>query len=118
MEIATNLEVEPVICSENDYDLLFNAIYGRGGEQQKDLFGDLAEEDGDITTTLAGGEEREDIAIDTLQDQASQAPVIRMPTTAASATLEWATRADSISAVPRRCPLTLITSSSRPIIQK
>jgi len=78
VEIATNLEVEPVICSENDYDLLFSAIYGRG-EQPKDLFGGMtaAEEDGDITTQ-AGGEEREDIAIDTLQDQASQAPVIRM----------------------------------------
>jgi len=76
VEIATNLEVEPVICSENDFELLFSAIYGHG-EQQKDLFGGMAEEDGDITTQ-AGGEEREDIAIDTLQDQASQAPVIRM----------------------------------------
>jgi type IV pilus assembly protein PilB len=76
VEIATNLEVEPVICSENDYDLLFNAIYGRG-EQPKDLFGGMTEEDGDITTQ-AGGEDKEDIAIDTLQDQASQAPVIRM----------------------------------------
>ncbi|OIO00501.1 MAG: general secretion pathway protein GspE [Desulfovibrionaceae bacterium CG1_02_65_16] len=78
VEIATNFEVEPVICSENDFDLLFNAIYGRGDEQQKDLFGDLAEEDGGDITTQAGGEDREDIAIDTLQDQASQAPVIRM----------------------------------------
>lgn len=30
VEIATNFEVEPVICSENDYELLFGAIYGRG----------------------------------------------------------------------------------------
>ncbi|MDR3641057.1 MAG: ATPase, T2SS/T4P/T4SS family [Humidesulfovibrio sp.] len=76
VEIATNLEVEPVICPENDYELLFSAIYGRG-EQQKDLFGGMTDEDGDITTQV-GGEEKEDIAIDTLQDQASQAPVIRM----------------------------------------
>jgi len=76
VEIATNLEVEPVICAENDFELLFSAIYGRG-EQQKDLFGGMAEEDSDITTQL-GGDEKEDIAIDTLQDQASQAPVIRM----------------------------------------
>jgi type IV pilus assembly protein PilB len=76
VEIATNLEAEPVICSENDYELLFNAIYGRG-DATKDIFGAIAEEDSDITTQ-AGGEEREDIAIDTLQDQASQAPVIRM----------------------------------------
>lgn len=76
VEIATNLEAEPVICSENDYELLFNAIYGRG-DATKDIFGAIAEEDADITTQT-GGEEREDIAIDTLQDQASQAPVIRM----------------------------------------
>jgi len=76
VEIATNLEVEPVICSENDYELLFSAIYGRG-EQGKDLFGGISEDEYDITTQT-GGEEKEDIAIDTLQDQASQAPVIRM----------------------------------------
>jgi len=78
VEIATNLEVEPVICSENDYELLFGAIYGRS-EQQKDLFGGMtaAEDDSDITTQV-GSDEKEDIAIDTLQDQASQAPVIRM----------------------------------------
>ncbi len=78
VEVATNLEVEPVICSENDFDLLFDAVYGRNTEQQKNIFGDMAEEgDGDIDTQ-AGGEEREDIAIDALQDQASQAPIIRM----------------------------------------
>ncbi|SNR87810.1 type II secretion system protein E (GspE) [Humidesulfovibrio mexicanus] len=76
VEIATNLEAEPVICSENDFELLFSAIYGRG-EAGKDLFGGIAEDDSDITTQV-GGEEKEDIAIDALQDQASQAPVIRM----------------------------------------
>jgi type IV pilus assembly protein PilB len=76
VEIATNLEAEPVICSENDYELLFNAIYGRA-DQTKDLFGGMTDDDGDITTQT-GGEDKEDIAIDTLQDQASQAPVIRM----------------------------------------
>ncbi|HWR04924.1 MAG TPA: ATPase, T2SS/T4P/T4SS family [Humidesulfovibrio sp.] len=76
VEIATNLEVEPVICSENDFELLFSAIYGRA-DQTKDLFGGMTDEDGDITTQ-AGGDDKEDIAIDTLQDQASQAPVIRM----------------------------------------
>src|ERR1043165_6821469 len=39
-------------------------------------------------------------------------------TTAASATAECETRALSISAVPSLCPLTLITSSIRPMIQK
>jgi len=34
-----------------------------------------------------------------------------------SATLGWATRADSTSMVPRRWPLTLMTSSTRPMSQ-
>jgi len=76
VEIATNLEVEPVICSENDFELLFSAIYGRG-ETGKDLFGGMTGDEDEITTQT-GGEEKEDIAIDALQDQASQAPVIRM----------------------------------------
>jgi len=39
------------------------------------------------------------------------------PTTAASATCEWPTSADSTSAVEMRCPETFITSSMRPTIQ-
>ena len=76
VEVATNLEVEPVMCSENDFEMLFSAIYGHG-EQPKGLFEGMEEEDTDITTQV-GGEDKEDIAIDALQDQASQAPVIRM----------------------------------------
>jgi len=76
VEIATNLEVEPVMCAENDFEMLMRAIYG-GGEQQKGMFEGMADDDGDITTQV-GGEEKEDIAIDALQDQASQAPIIRM----------------------------------------
>eukprot|EP00962_Isochrysis_galbana_P045024 scaffold17620_cov155-Isochrysis_galbana.AAC.5 len=40
-----------------------------------------------------------------------------MPTTAASTQAGCATSADSISAVPRRWPETLSTSSTRPVIQ-
>ena len=39
------------------------------------------------------------------------------PTTAASATPEWPTSADSTSAVEIRCPDTFITSSMRPSTQ-
>ena len=39
------------------------------------------------------------------------------PTTAASATEGWLTNALSISIVPKRCPATLMTSSTRPMIQ-
>jgi len=41
-----------------------------------------------------------------------------LPTTAASATVGWATSADSISVVERRWPEMFITSSTRPSSQK
>ena len=40
------------------------------------------------------------------------------PTTAASATAGWSTRADSTSSVEIRCPEMFITSSTRPRSQK
>lgn len=40
------------------------------------------------------------------------------PTTAASATCGYDTSALSTSAVPMRCPDTLMTSSMRPVIQR
>lgn len=49
-----------------------------GAKAGKDLFGGITSDDEDDITTQAGGDEEEDIAIDALQDQASQAPVIRM----------------------------------------
>ena len=41
-----------------------------------------------------------------------------MGATAASATFGWLTRALSTSAVPMRCPETLITSSILPVIEE
>ena len=78
VEVATNLEVEPVICAENDFDLLFSAIYG-SGEVNQESFNTLSlAEEGEIDALPAGQEEQEDIAIDALADQAAQAPVVRM----------------------------------------
>ncbi len=74
VEIATNLEVEPVICSENDFDLLFNAIYGRGTIPEA-AYDDLGDGD-DFGDTR--DEDESDVAVDTLTDMAEQAPVIRM----------------------------------------
>ncbi|MCM0754954.1 GspE/PulE family protein [Desulfovibrio aminophilus] len=72
VEIATNLEVEPIICSENDFDLLFDSIYGRGGLSE-DVYDGMEDEEAG-----AKAEESGDIAVDTLQDEADQAPIIRM----------------------------------------
>ncbi|MEF2144234.1 MAG: GspE/PulE family protein [Desulfovibrionaceae bacterium] len=74
VEIATNLEVEPVICSENDFDMLFGSIYGRGGLSDADFEGvdDVADELGDDLQAEA------DVNVDALADMAEQAPVVRM----------------------------------------
>ncbi|MGE4291152.1 MAG: GspE/PulE family protein [Desulfovibrio sp.] len=75
VEIATNMEVEPVICSENDFEMLFSTIYGRGAMPDAAYEG-LAEEVGDGDE----GEIRRDaeVNVDALTDMAEQAPVIRM----------------------------------------
>ena len=72
VEVATNLEVEPVICSENDFELLFGSIYGRSGVAEG-IFDGL-----DMGEDAPPAEEAQDIAVDALQDQADQAPIIRM----------------------------------------
>jgi type IV pilus assembly protein PilB len=73
VEVATNLEVEPVICSENDFELLFGSVYGRAGTAAEGLFDGL-----DMGEDAAPAEEDQDIAVDALHDQADQAPIIRM----------------------------------------
>ncbi|WP_241667381.1 GspE/PulE family protein [Pseudodesulfovibrio senegalensis] len=74
VEIATNLEVEPVICTENDFDMLFSSIYGRG-VLPSGVFDEYSEED-DSEPVIT--EEDQDISLDSLQEMADQAPVIRM----------------------------------------
>ena len=72
VEVATNMEVEPVICSENDFELLFGSVYGRSGVAEG-IFEGL-----DVGEDAAPAEEEQDIAVDALHDQADQAPIIRM----------------------------------------
>ncbi|GAB7023340.1 GspE/PulE family protein [Salidesulfovibrio brasiliensis] len=74
LEIATNLEVEPVICSENDFDMLFNSIYGQGVVPHN-MFDELEKEFDEEGIVV---QEDKDISLDTIQEQADQAPVIRM----------------------------------------
>ncbi|MGE4506884.1 MAG: GspE/PulE family protein, partial [Desulfovibrionaceae bacterium] len=74
VEIATNLEVEPVICSESDFDMLFSAVYGRGSVPESVFEGLEGEEE----LSDAEPEKELDVTVDTLTDMAEQAPVIRM----------------------------------------
>ncbi len=78
VEIATNLEVEPVICSENDFDMLFSSIYGRGVLATK-AFDDFSEEqEKEDQELVPPSMDDQDISLDSMQEMADQAPVIRM----------------------------------------
>ncbi|MGE4470882.1 MAG: GspE/PulE family protein [Desulfovibrio sp.] len=76
VEIASNMEAEPVICSENDFEMLFSSIYGRGSMPDSTYEG-LVEEAGigDDQTEI---QRESELNVDALTDMAEQAPVIRM----------------------------------------
>ncbi|SKA74119.1 type IV pilus assembly protein PilB [Paucidesulfovibrio gracilis DSM 16080] len=76
VEIASNMEVEPVICSENDYEMLFSTIYGRGSLQDDTYEGLVDEAVGAEDPGEAAAEN--ELNVDALTDMAEQAPVIRM----------------------------------------
>ncbi len=75
IEFATNSEVEPVICTEQEYNQLFSAVYG--------MFTNLdgvIESLGDLHTATAAKTETEDrdVALEELASQADLAPVVRL----------------------------------------
>lgn len=74
LEIMTNLEVEPVICSERELTELIFAIYGVGSQLNETIKKMDGEED-----IFADGEEQADaVSLSSLQDLAGEAPVIRL----------------------------------------
>ncbi|MFP4169334.1 MAG: GspE/PulE family protein [Desulfonatronovibrionaceae bacterium] len=77
VEIASNMEVEPVICTEQVLQQLFSSQYGAqmdGGSPLEDIQEDMALQDGDSAEEDAGG----DVEVSSLQDMAEDAPVIRL----------------------------------------
>ncbi len=75
LEFATNSEVEPLICTEQEYNQLFSAIYG--------MFTNLdgvIESLGELHTAAASQSDaaERDVAVDELTNQADLAPVIRL----------------------------------------
>lgn len=76
VEVESNLEVEPVICTENDFDMLFSSIYGRG-VMPSGMFESM-DEAIDPGAEPVIHEEEKDISLDSIQEMADQAPVIRM----------------------------------------
>lgn len=73
LEILTNLEVEPVICTQRELSDLVYSIYG-SSSQMGDALRDLDDEDAifeDLETT-------ESVSLSSLQDMAEEAPIIRL----------------------------------------
>src|SRR5665647_1479048 len=76
IEVLTNSEVEPVVCSEREVDQIINSLYGMQsglGSVMDDIEIGL-----DPETKNEGVANKEDIQVASLQDMADQAPVIRL----------------------------------------
>ncbi len=76
IEITTNSEVEPVVCTEHEFNQLINGLYGQnsglGGVMGGMEVEELSEEE------AAQEQSAEEVQVSSLQDMAGEAPVIRL----------------------------------------
>ncbi|MEW5725485.1 MAG: ATPase, T2SS/T4P/T4SS family, partial [Thermodesulfobacteriota bacterium] len=77
VESLTNLEVEPVICTEQQFNGLFSAVYGKytGYGGVLDDMEEMQIESEETQTETAGVE---DLEVSSLQGMAEEAPVVRL----------------------------------------
>ena len=76
IEVLTNAEVEPVVCSEREVNQLINSLYGMQsglGSMMENMEIDSMPDD-----QAEEGPDKEEIHIASLQDMAGEAPVVRM----------------------------------------
>ena len=73
LEILTNMEVEPVICTQRELTDLFYSIYG-SSTQLGDALRDLDDED----AVFEDLDRTESMTMSSLQDMAEEAPIIRL----------------------------------------
>ncbi|MDY0131576.1 MAG: ATPase, T2SS/T4P/T4SS family [Desulforegulaceae bacterium] len=78
IEVETNMEVEPVICTEQEFNHLFSIIYGSDVENELIEEGRAAAEEMDFKDEPDQGSYSEDTEISSLQNMAEEAPVIRL----------------------------------------
>jgi type IV pilus assembly protein PilB len=76
LEVTTDSEVEPVICSEREFNQLFNTMYGSQTGMTKVL--ETIETEEAETEIEAEKESEADVQVASLQDMAVEAPVIRL----------------------------------------
>jgi len=76
IEVLSNLEVEPVVCSERELNQLINSLYGAQsslGNIMEDM--EIKSQDDD---TIESVPEKEEVQVASLQDLAGEAPVVRL----------------------------------------
>jgi type IV pilus assembly protein PilB len=76
IEIMSNMEVEPVVCSEQDVNQLINSLYG-----VRSSMDGIMEDIGDLDVASdenAGATTGGDVAVTSLEDMAAEVPVIRL----------------------------------------
>ncbi len=79
LEVMTDSEVEPVICSEREFNQLFNAMYGSQTGMTKVLESIETEEAGaEAEIATEKEQDQSDVQVASLQDMAVEAPVIRL----------------------------------------
>ena len=76
IEIMTNAEVEPVVCSEREVNQLINGLYG----SQSGMGGIMENMDIEAQpdTESEEGPDKEEVKIASLHDMAGEAPVVRL----------------------------------------
>ena len=76
IEVLTNAEVEPVVCSEREVNQLINSLYG----MQSGLGSIMENIEIESQTDAQNGEtpSKEEVQVASLQDMAGEAPVVRL----------------------------------------
>lgn len=74
VEVVTNLEVEPVVCSERELNQLMSSVYGI----QSGIYYTREKEDVSLDVQEDVAEETEDLLVSSLQGMAEEAPVIQI----------------------------------------
>ncbi|MCK5544358.1 MAG: type II/IV secretion system protein [Desulfobulbaceae bacterium] len=77
IEVYSNTEAEPVICTEQEFNHLFGGIYGTSS-WLADILEDIDIATERVETDIPENVATEDIATSSLQDIAQQAPIIRL----------------------------------------
>jgi len=77
VELYSNCEVEPVICTEQEFGFLVSTIYGTFSDMNE-VLDDLQEMDYDSDSEIQDSSDYLDVEEGSLQDMAGQAPVIKL----------------------------------------